>query len=237
MVAMAFRNSGISEANASSEPIVVFVAGGPESESGSLSAAQAPQLGLRVVRALLDAEDLEARIESAQPDVLLIDCLSDRLREASLALLRSVRKSLPAVKCILSVDEFDMDFSVSAFQRGARGLIVGNERPATLVAKCIRCVYQGQIWISNDVLVEVIEAFSKSPSLACFPSRPESQLSPREHEVMTLVIQGMSNREIADILRVTENTVKKYVYEVFNKTGASNRVELVLRALRSEVAA
>ena len=59
-------------------------------------------------------------------------------------------------------------------------------------------------------------------------------MSRREQQVMNLVIEGMSNREIAKLLRVTESTVKKYVYEIFNKTGASSRVELVLQSLRSE---
>lgn len=234
---MAFRNMDVSGKSGGIKTISVFVAGRADADSGPLDYAQAAQFGLRVTRGLLDEEDLESRIESAQADVLLIDGATSRLRETGLALLRSVRRSLPALKCILAIEELDIRSSVSAFQKGARGLIVGQQPSIALVGKCIRCVHEGQIWISNEVLVEVMEAFSKATPLASFPARPASQLSPREHEVMKLVIQGMSNREIADALRVTENTIKKYVYEVFNKTGASNRVELVLHALQSDVAA
>ena len=67
--------------------------------------------------------------------------------------------------------------------------------------------------------------------------QPCERLTVKEVQVATLVWKGMTNREIASTLRVTENTVKKYVYEVFNKTGASSRVELVLQALQSSPAA
>lgn len=234
---MAFRNVNLHTDDAGGDAIAVLVIEQPGAGSELLDDTLGAQFKLRVQRTQLNAEDLRSRIETTQPDVLLIDCASSPRCDDGVALLRSLRKDFPALKSILYISGVDMDLSVTAFQAGARGILAGERQSAETVAKCIRCVFEGQIWISNDVLVEVIKAFSKSPPLASFPARQSSQLSPREHEVMTLVIQGMSNREIAEVLRVTENTVKKYVYEVFNKTGASNRVELVLQALRSDVAA
>ena len=82
----------------------------------------------------------------------------------------------------------------------------------------------------------MLNAFSKVIPMPT-PRQVTPLLSPREQEVRELVVQGLTNREIAAVLKVTENTVKKYVYEVFNKTGASSRVELVLQALHSTPAA
>lgn len=192
--------------------------------------------GLHVMRSELDFDDLERRIQELHPDILVLDASDGQTREPILGILRNLRKTTPELKTILMIDDFEMEFLVQAVQRGARGLVMAGSTSVAMLAKCIRCVDAGQVWIPNEVLAEVLNAFSGAASVAKSPHRGLT-LSPREREVMALVIQGLSNRQIAQSLRVAENTVKKYVYEVFNKTGASSRVELVLQALQSDPAA
>jgi two-component system, NarL family, nitrate/nitrite response regulator NarL len=213
----------------------VLILGGASDSDGLLDDEKAKAFGICVSRESLES-DVAETIESVRPHVLLIDSNVAQKPQTTLNVLRDVRRRFRAMKSILLTNESDMEFSVTAVQHGARGLIIG-DRPATVeMAACIRSVHQGHVWIPNEVLVEVLNAFSKVIPMPA-PRQVTPLLSPREQEVRELVVQGMTNREIAAVLRVTENTVKKYVYEVFNKTGASSRVELVLQALHSTSAA
>jgi len=196
---------------------------------------KAKAFGLCITRESLEC-DAAVAIKSIRPDVLLIEGDEEQNPQDTLHVLRDVRRKFRALKSIVFTSESDMEFFVTAVQHGARGLII-REWPGTReIATCIRRVHQGHVCIPNEVLVEVLNAFSNVIPMP-EPRRFHPLLSPREREVRELVVQGMTNREIAAVLRVTENTVKKYVYEVFNKTGASSRVELVLQALQSTPAA
>jgi len=195
---------------------------------------QTKALGIRITRQpFSDAADA---VEAVRPDVLFIDDYGDQSPQDTLTLLRDVRRKFPALKSILYTNEGGMDFFVNAVQHGVRGLMICDQPAPHAVAACIRRVHAGHICIPNEVLIEVLNAFSNQIPVP-EPRPVAAPLSPREQEVRALVIRGMTNREIAATLRVTENTVKKYVYEVFNKTGASSRVELVLQALQSTPAA
>jgi two-component system, NarL family, nitrate/nitrite response regulator NarL len=219
-----------------SEPpgLEVLVLGGTSDNFRLLDDEKAKALGLSVTTKSLQGDTAHA-VESVRPDVLLIDSNKKRNPQETLHVLRDVRRRFRALKSILVTNESDMEFFVTAVQHGARGLI--RDWPGTIeMAACIRRVHEGHICIPNEILVEVLNAFSNVIPMPA-PRSLNPLLSPREQEVRELVVQGMTNREIAAVLRVTENTVKKYVYEVFNKTGASSRVELVLQALQSASAA
>jgi two-component system nitrate/nitrite response regulator NarL len=234
---MSYRhNTEISADENSRDKIAVLMVGRSVAEFGLPEEAEANEFGLCVSTEGPEFEGLESRIQSKCPDVLLINTAEEKDRGKILGLLRALHRNRPGLKCILVISNHEMDFLVAAVQHGARGLVSGDQLSKAHIGECIRRVHDGQIWISNDVLVEVLNAFSKATPLVV-TSRQDATLTPRELEVMTLVTQGLSNREIANVLRVTESTVKKFVYEVFNKTGASSRVELVLRALRSAPAA
>ena len=233
---MAYRHVEFPAAENSPERIAVLMVGCSSRDFGGSGDVDSNEFGQCVSIAGRELDGLESRIHSKRPDVLLINSAHEENCGKILALLRNLRRNSPELKSILVVPGHEMDFLVTAVQHGARGLVTDDRLSKTNIEECIRSVHAGQVWLSNDVLVEVLNAFSKAAPLFVTPHK-DSTLTPREHEVMTLVTQGLSNREIATILRVTESTVKKYVYEVFNKTGASSRVELVLRALRSAPAA
>jgi len=213
--------------------IDVLVATAKAEDGAILSEAQAEYFGLSLNSA--PVAGMECALRSSPPDVLLIDLTGQSNRAALLQLLRKMRKNYPVVKCILLIDDQEIEFQVMAFQSGVRGIVRKADDAGMVLGKCICVVHDGEFWIPNEVLEQVQDAFSKVALPIMEPGR--ESLSPREQQVMDLVVQGFSNKAIAEVLQVTESTVKKYVYEVFNKTGASNRVELVLRALRSHEAA
>jgi len=95
----------------------------------------------------------------------------------------------------------------------------------------VEVISQGQIWVNTEELGYILDALAKS-----FKVDPivESRLTAREAAAVRLAVEGLSNREIAVQLGLTEHTVKNYLFRVFDKLGISNRVELVLSCLRQE---
>ena len=123
----------------------------------------------------------------------------------------------------------DREIVVQSLRSGARG-IFSRRDPFKALAKCIRCVHEGQIWANNEQIEYILEAFAPlRPRLS--KSNGMTLLTPREQAVTGLVAEGMKNREIARVLQVTDHTVSNYLYHIFDKLGVSSRVELILYAL------
>ena len=132
---------------------------------------------------------------------------------------------------ILLIESPDRHTIASAFRAGARGLFCFSESPFRLLCRCIHCVHQGQLWVSNQQLEFVIESLTQVPSLRVVNHNGFNLLTAREEQVVALVADGLTNRDVARELGLTENTVKKYLFHIFDKVGVSSRVELVLFAV------
>ena len=128
---------------------------------------------------------------------------------------------------VMILDHSDPDSVTRAFRAGARGIFCRNSSLETL-PKCIHCVHQGQLWASSSELEHMLHAL-KVP-LRLVNATGGELLSKREREVVQRVSEGLTNREIANLLSLSENTVKNYIYRIFDKLGISSRVELVLYA-------
>jgi DNA-binding NarL/FixJ family response regulator len=118
---------------------------------------------------------------------------------------------------------------VEAFRTGARGVFSRSES-LTSLARCIQCVSEGQIWANSKELRYILEALGEALPLRVVDTRGAALLSRREVEVVRCVAEGLSNREIAQRLGLTEHTVKNYLFRIFDKLGVSKRVEVVLYA-------
>lgn len=158
-------------------------------------------------------------------DVLLITPQRD------LSLVRALRLNYPHIATILLVDGADGEGLVGALRAGVRGVFSFMELPFRLLCKCIHCVHRGEIWVSNEQLKHLVETVTQVPSLRVVNSNGRKLLTPREEQVVALVADGLSNREVAHELGLSEHTVKKYLFRIFDKVGVSSRVELVLYAV------
>ncbi len=98
--------------------------------------------------------------------------------------------------------------------------------------KCIQAVHQGQIWANSTQLCSVLNAFVNAAPLRLVNSQGRKLLTRREEDVVKLVVEGHTNREVADKLGLTEHTVSNYLFRIYDKLGMSSRVELVLYSLR-----
>jgi DNA-binding NarL/FixJ family response regulator len=92
-------------------------------------------------------------------------------------------------------------------------------------------VHEGQIWAKTQQLEFIVNALAQAPSLRVVDADGANLLTKREEDLLHLVAEGLGNRDIARQLNLSENTVKNYMFHLFDKLGISNRVELVLYAL------
>ena len=149
----------------------------------------------------------------------------------NMSTIRNLHLNHPQIAKILLLDKPDRDTVLNAFRSGVRGLFSFSDLPFRMLCKCIQCVRRGQIWASNEHLEHLVEAVTQVPSLRVVNSHGIKLLTPREEQVVALVADGLSNRDIARELGLSEHTVKKYLFRIFDKLGVSTRVELVLYAV------
>lgn len=147
--------------------------------------------------------------------------------------LRRFHLSHPKVPKVLLADSCDRELVVSAFRSGARGIFTITDSNLRLLCKCLLCVAQGQIWANTEQIGYVLDLISEVPSLRVLNQRGDPLLTPREEQVVALVAEGLGNREVARELNLSEHTVKKYLFRIFEKLGISTRVELVLYAVNN----
>jgi two-component system nitrate/nitrite response regulator NarL len=176
------------------------------------------------------SSELSAALDENESDVAII---SATLQDGPLSGLRAMRElhaAHPDVVLIVLLDTCDRDQVVDAFRSGATGIFCRASSPEEL-CKCIYAVHHGQIWASSAELRYLLEAFKSAVPMRPSDVNGNRLLTRREEQVVTLVAEGMSNREISGQLKLSEHTVKNYMFRIFNKLGISSRVELILYAL------
>jgi len=144
--------------------------------------------------------------------------------------LRAIR-SRQSMRTIVLAGDLSRADLVAALNLGARGLLLKDASTTTLF-EAITCVMAGQYWISQvllTLLVETVRPLLQSPDFTAVGA-PTAKLTRRERQVLNLVIAGCSNREIAQQCSVSEQTVKHHLTRMFDKVGASNRLELAMVA-------
>jgi DNA-binding NarL/FixJ family response regulator len=144
-----------------------------------------------------------------------------------------IRGRLPQCPWLLLLDQTEAHLVVAAFRAGAKGVFSRAQSDINLLAKCIRRIMEGQIWVDNKQMLHLLEALTSGGNGDGTRKSPAGSVSltPREESVVRLVMQGMVNREIAEELHLSEHTIKNYLFKVFDKLGVSNRVELALYAV------
>ena len=196
-----------------------------------LSEALSKEPGIAVVGSAADYESFSKQVQAAKPDLALI---SSSLAGGPLR-QRQGQGTNPfsplACPWVALLDESDPEIVVAAFRAGAKGVFSRSQSDIRLLAKCIRRVTEGQVWVDSKQMLCLLDALTNGPDGrkpdACLPPK----LTRREESVVRLVVQGMVNREIAERLRLSEHTIKNYLFRIFDKLGVSNRVELALYAV------
>lgn len=170
-------------------------------------------------------------VKKLQPDVVLLDLkMPDEDGLAVLAKLGGQGAEIRAIVLTASEDERDY---VEAVRHGARGIVLKQAATERLL-EGVRKVHQGEIWIDQRVAADVMKAM-REPAARAGRGAQRQGLTPREHEIASLVTQGMRNKEIAQQLSISEQTVKNHLQNVYDKLGVSDRLELALYALHHKL--
>lgn len=173
-------------------------------------------------------------LNSNEIDVVLIDADLGGDPQAGIGMLCHVRRVSPKSRPIMLIDKREGQKTVEFFRNGAKGVFIKTGSEFKLLCKCIDCVQNGQIWASREEFFWIVSAFeaarSSSLSLKIVDAKGANLLSKREEDVVKLLMEGLSNREIARNLFLSEHTIKNYLFRVFDKLGVSSRTELLLYA-------
>jgi two-component system, NarL family, nitrate/nitrite response regulator NarL len=195
---------------------------------------------IQVVGEAWDGVEAIEKTVTLDPDVVLMELKLPRVD--GLTVLRSIQARAPRSKVILFSSSENKEEFVEAMKLGCLG-ILSKDAPINLIEKSINKVFAGEIWLDSNTTAAVIRQFA-SPS--DFPpshggggngksSRERAQLSQREREIIILIAQGYKNKEIAEKMFITEQTVKNHLHNVFDKLGVSDRLELALYAIHNSL--
>ena len=186
---------------------------------------------LDVVGQVNELERLASALEQHRPKVLLLSVHFRSLVGAHFQQLANLLASYPEVACVLMLDSSEPEIVVDAFRARAKGIFVCSDGDIGVLRKCIRQVASGQIWIDPVHMNHIISTVPSVHWKEAVLKKPVScVLTPREEEVVQLLSEGLRNREIAARLNLSDNTIKNYIFRIFEKLGFSNRVEVVLYA-------
>lgn len=187
--------------------------------------------GFRVVGEAASGEDTIRIVESVDPDLLLLDLSLPRM--SGLEALSELQFCGDRPRTILLTSAIDKPQLLTAVQLGVRGLIL-KDSTTELLFEAMVCVLAGRFWLGQTLVTDLIELVRPLiQSSRAAGGKLAFGLTPREREVLSLVAAGCANKEIARRCAVSEETVKHHLTRIFDKVGASNRLELAMVATRN----
>ena len=213
------------------ERIKVLAVESSRMNSQLLAEALAQDSGLDVLGIEPKRTSILAAVVRQRPQVILISTGLEGSSTQGFDLAREISATCPATRVVLLMDTSHPAAVVEAFRCGAYGIFSRTESSKSL-AKCIHSVHQGQVWANSAELRYVLEALRASEPMHPVESGAAASLSKREKDVVCCVAEGLSNREIASRLGLTEHTVKNYLFRIFDKLEVSSRVEVALYVFR-----
>jgi two-component system nitrate/nitrite response regulator NarL len=209
----------------------VFIADGSQLSCQLIAAAvRRGRYRTKVVGYATDAAGIREGLEKNEADVAVIGARLEEEALAGLDITREILASRSKPSVIIILDSNKPAMVVEAFRAGASG-IFSRDQSSELLCKCIHAVHKGQVWANSKELHFIIDALG--PALPAKPVslRGSNLLTKREEGVVDLVAEGMTNRDISQQLKLSEHTVRNYLFRIFNKVGTSNRLELALYAI------
>ena len=191
-----------------------------------------------VVGQAQDGQEVLDVLQQYEPDILLLDLKMPGLD--GLGTLQRLQASRIRTRVIVLTASDDKNEFVQAMKLGTSGIVL-KQTATDLLIKSIRKVHAGEIWLDSHTTAAVIRQFVSAeevppPSQTAAPrERERSPLSQREREIVALVAQGFKNKEMAEKMFISEQTVKNHLHNIFDKLGVSDRLELALYAIHNNL--
>jgi two-component system nitrate/nitrite response regulator NarL len=210
-----------------SVPIDVIIAENTPLAAQSLAEAVKRSRCFGTVRVASRADEVLTVAAQQALDVALISAELENEPGRGFKLAQELSAARSGLKLVMLLNVPDRDSVVQSFRVGSHGVFC-RARSVKDLTKCIACVQAGQIWATAKELGFLVEALREHPQLRVVNREGVPLLSPREMAVVQCVAEGLTNREAAVQLKLSEHTVKNYMFRIFDKLGVSTRVELVL---------
>src|SRR5271154_6588359 len=179
-----------------------------------------------------DGREVLEKVQALDPDVLLLDLRMPNLD--GLSALQALQQTNKRTRVIVLTASEDKNEFVQAMKLGCSGIVLKQTAP-DLIVKSIRKVNAGEIWLDSHTTAAVMRQFQtgteSSGGQPGSKGRERSPLSARERELVALGAQGYKNKEMAEKMFISEQTVKNHLHNIFDKLGVSDRLELALYAI------
>jgi DNA-binding NarL/FixJ family response regulator len=193
-----------------------------------------------VVAQAQDGRQVLDVLQQHDPDILLLDLKMPGLD--GLATLQRLQVNKGKTRVIVLTASDDKNEFVQAMKLGTSGIVL-KQTATDMLIKSIRKVHAGEIWLDSHTTAAVIRQFVANDEVPTPPTAPvaaprdreRSPLSQREREIVALVAQGFKNKEMAEKMFISEQTVKNHLHNIFDKLGVSDRLELALYAIHNNL--
>ena len=193
-----------------------------------------------VVAQAQDGRQVLDVLQQLEPDILLLDLRMPGLD--GLGTLQRLQATKNKTRIIVLTASDDKNEFVQAMKLGTSGIVL-KQTATELLIKSIRKVHAGEIWLDSHTTQAVIRQFvsGEEPAppapapMVAMRERERSPLSQREREIVSLVAQGFKNKEMAEKMFISEQTVKNHLHNIFDKLGVSDRLELALYAIHNNL--
>ena len=184
--------------------------------------------GFRVVGEACDGIEAVELVRKLNPEILLLDLAMPR--RAGIEALRDLSTESVPVRVILLTAGAEKEQIVEALQLGARGVVL-KDSATQILLKSIRAVMDGEYWVGRESVSNLVQYLRSLIGSGTPSRRSRYGLTPRELEIISAVVAGYANREIAEHFKISEDTVKHHLSNIFDKLGVSTRLELALFAV------
>jgi DNA-binding NarL/FixJ family response regulator len=219
--------SGVGEIKARSKTLRVLVVDSTPLTGGLIADALRRDRKLSVSNATENSVLAEA--STLSPHVIVLSETLGGTAGKGFEVLTALRAADPKTRVIILLDSAQREMVVEAFCKGARGVFCRSDS-LTMLTRCVHRVHEGQLWINGAQLEFLLQTLAQAPATRIVDTRGTNLLSKREQDVVRWLAEGNTNREIALKLKISANTVKNYLFHIFNKLGVSSRVEVVIYA-------
>jgi len=186
---------------------------------------------LRVVAQAHAASQVIELSKSLRPELIFVQ--AEIVSEAGGNLFSELRRLVPKCKVVVTSSGVPTDEQGMRFvQLGASGIILKSVEPSLFIKCARKVVWEDKVWLPHKQVTSMAKFVETSASK---PLRPVETLTQREKTIISYLMQGWRNREIAQQLTITEQTVKNHLRSIYDKVGVSDRLELVLYAIHQKL--
>ena len=217
-------------------PVRVLVADDDPLVRAAVGALLSPNGDYEMVGEATDGDETIAQADRLRPEILLLDL--NMPRKPGLDALREMGDRIAGMKTIVLTVAIEKKQILEVLQLGARGIVLKSEA-RNVLADSIRAVIEGYYWVDNQPVLDVkhiLEDLMTVPVPESDRAVKRHLLSAKEMQIVSYIVEGRTNRDIATSMQTSEQVVKNHLGKIFDKLGVFNRLELALYALDHRIA-